>query len=138
LDLNDFDVPMYSKDHEIEIGIPQPAIRFAEKIDWADLILISFAENNGNYNAYYKNLTDWVSRIKGRKIYPDKPLFILSTSQGERGGLSVLQIAIERLPRDGAIVLETFSLPEFSKNFEDGYGVTSPLYRSQLEAKVRK
>ncbi len=138
LDLNDFELPIYSKDRENENGIPDAAIRFAEKIDWADLILISFAENNGNYNACYKNLIDWISRIKGRKIYPNKPLFILSTSEGIRGGQTVLEIAEEKLPRDGANILDKFSLPEFSKNFEEGRGVITPLYRSQLEAKVRK
>jgi len=138
LDLNDFEVPLFSKDKEKNDGIPEAAYKFAEKIDWADLILISFAENNGNYNVGYKNLIDWVSRIKDRKTYPNKPIFILSTSEGARGGKSVLEIAEQRLPRDGAIILDTFALPEFSKNFEDGRGVISPLFRSQLEAKVRK
>lgn len=138
LDLNDYELPLYSKDREKEFGILPTAIQFAEKIDWADFILISFAENNGNYNVGYKNLIDWVSRIKGRKIYPDKPVFLLATSEGANGGKSVLEIAETRMPRDGAIVLESFSLPEFSKNFEENKGVVTPLFRSQLEAKVRK
>ena len=138
LDLNDYEMPIYSIDREKESGIPANAIAFAEQIDWADLILISFAENNGNYTAAYKNIIDWVSRIKGRKIFNNKPLFILATSPGARGGQSVLDIAAARIPFDGGEVLETFSLPQFQENFEDGKGVTNPLYRSQLEAKVRK
>jgi NAD(P)H-dependent FMN reductase len=138
IDLNDFEMPLFSKDKEREIGLPNEAVHFAEKIDNADLILISFAENNGNYNVGYKNLVDWTSRIKGRKIYNGKPVFLLATSQGRRGGQSVLQIATERMPFDGAEVLETFSLPEFNVNFEEGKGVITPLLRSQLEAKVRK
>ncbi|TDQ78023.1 NADPH-dependent FMN reductase [Sphingobacterium yanglingense] len=138
IDLNDFEMPLFSKDKEREIGLPNEALHFAEKIDNADLILISFAENNGNYNVGYKNLVDWTSRIKGRKVYNGKPVFLLATSQGRRGGQSVLQIATERMPFDGAEVLETFSLPEFDVNFEEGKGVTTPLLRSQLEAKVRK
>ncbi len=114
------------------------AYDFAAKIDWADFILISFAENNGNYNACYKNIIDWVSRIKGRKIFNGTPVFLLATSPGARGGQSVLGIAEQRLPYDGADVLDTFSLPEFNKNFEEGKGVTNMLLRSQLEAKVRK
>lgn len=138
LDLNDFPVPMYSKDLEAKEGIPQKALDFAAKIDWADFILISFAENNGNYNVAYKNLTDWISRIKGRKIYNGKPVFLMATSPGARGGQTVLSIAAERLPLDGAEVLDTFSLPEFQHNFEEGKGVINMLYRSQLEAKVRR
>lgn len=138
LELNDYEMPLYSRDREIANGIPQEARRFAEKIDGADLILISFAEHNGNYAASYKNTIDWVSRIKGRKVFNGKPVFLMATSDGARGGQSVLEIATQRLPRDGAEVLETFSLPEFYKNFEEGKGITNPLLRSQLEAKVRK
>lgn len=138
IDLNDFQTPIFSKQLEEQEGIPSTALDFAQKIDWADLIVISFAENNGNYNACYKNLIDWVSRIPNRKIYQDKAVFLLATSPGARGAQTVLQIAAERMPFDGAEVLETFSLPEFFKKFEEGKGVIDNLLRSQLEAKVRK
>lgn len=137
IDLNDYAMPIFSVDYELENGIPEQANQFASKIDWADFIIISFAENNGNYNACYKNITDWVSRIKNRKIYNNKPVFLLSTSPGMRGGQSVLEIATKRLPFDGADVIDSFSLPEFHKNFQDGKGITNILLRSQLESKVR-
>ncbi|TDS17382.1 NADPH-dependent FMN reductase [Sphingobacterium paludis] len=138
LDLNDFEMPLFSVDYEREHGIPAQALAFAEKIDEADFILLSLAENNGNYNAAYKSITDWISRIPGRKIFNGKPLFLMATSPGRRGGMGVLEIATLRLPYDGAELLETFSLPEFNQNFEEGKGVTNVLLRSQLEAKVRK
>lgn len=138
IDLHDFDAPLFSEDREKTDGIPSLAYDLAKKIDEADFILISFAEHNGNYSAAYKNITDWVSRIPGRKIYNGKPVFIIATSNGKRGGQSVLDIATARLPRDGAEILEIFSLPEFSQNFENGKGVTNIQFRSQLEAKVRK
>lgn len=138
IDLRDYAAPLFSPDLEREKGTPAEALAFAEKIDCTDFILISYAEHNGNYSAAYKNITDWVSRIKGRKLFNGKPVFLMATSNGARGGQSVLSIASQRLPWDGAEVLETFSLPEFSKNFEEGKGVVNPLLRSQLEAKVRK
>ncbi|MBD1421757.1 NADPH-dependent FMN reductase [Sphingobacterium chuzhouense] len=138
IDLHDFEAPLFSEDCEKTDGIPSTAYDLAKKIDEADFILVSFAEHNGNYSAAYKNITDWVSRIPGRKIYNGKPLFIMATSNGKRGGQSVLDIAANRLAKDGADILEIFSLPQFSENFEDGKGVTNVTYRSQLEAKVRK
>ncbi len=138
LDLNDFEMPLFSKEREKENGIPSLAYNFANKIDEADFILLSLAENNGNYNVAYKNITDWISRIPGRKIYNGKPIFVMATSDGKRGGQTVLDIAVNRLPFDGAEVLESFSLPEFQLNFQEGKGVINPQYRSQLEAKVRK
>ncbi|QQT26541.1 NADPH-dependent FMN reductase [Sphingobacterium spiritivorum] len=137
-DLNDFPLPLFSKQVEAEIGIPQEVHNFVDKIDWADLILISLAENNGNYNVGYKNMVDWISRIPKRKIYADKPIFLMATSPGARGGQSVLSIATARMPFDGGDVLDTFSLPSFNDNFEEGKGVVNMLLRSQLEAKVRK
>ena len=76
LDINDFELPLFSKDLEKAIGIPEAAQKFADHIDWADFIIISFAENNGNYNVGYKNLIDWISRIKVRKVNPEKPLLL--------------------------------------------------------------
>lgn len=138
LDLNDFEVPLFSVDRKIANGIPELIMQFAAKMDWADLILISFAENNGNYTVAYKNIIDWVSQIPGRKIFNNTPVFLMAASDGARGAQTVLGIAEARLPFDAAEVLETFSLPNFYENFEAGKGVINVTHRSQLEAKVRK
>ncbi len=72
IDINEYEMPLYSVDREREIGIPEQARRFYEKIEDADALLISFAEHNGFYTAAYKNLFDWTSRLD-RKVYQDKP-----------------------------------------------------------------
>ena len=51
LDLNDFEMPIYSMDREKETGIPELAMKFKGYIETADGILISFAEHNGAYTA---------------------------------------------------------------------------------------
>lgn len=137
IDLNDFEMPLFSVDLEREQGVPEKAYQLLEKIQGADMIIISFAEHNGNYSAVYKNCTDWISRIAGA-IYRDKRLFLLATSDGKRGGSSVLEIAEKRMPFERGIVLETFSLPFFYDNFQEGKGIIDPLIRSQLESKIRK
>ncbi|MFD2905174.1 NADPH-dependent FMN reductase [Sphingobacterium anhuiense] len=137
LDLNDYEMPLYSIDREIESGIPQLALDFASKIDESDFLLISIAEYNGSYNVGYKNIIDWVSRIAGRKTFNGKPVFLLATSPGPMGGSTVLNTAVNRITWDGAEVLDSFSLPEFGNNFENGKGVTNIQHRSKLEAKVR-
>ncbi|WP_099367847.1 NADPH-dependent FMN reductase [Sphingobacterium sp. 1.A.4] len=138
LDLNDYEMPIFSVDREKEDGIPELAHEFAAKIDAADLLLISLSENNSSYSAAYKNIMDWVSRIKGRKVFGDKPVFLMGTSDGARGARSVLEAAENRMPRDGAELLDIFSLPTFYENFEEGKGVTDLALRSKLEAMVRK
>ncbi|WP_310555385.1 NAD(P)H-dependent oxidoreductase, partial [Flavobacterium sp.] len=62
LDLNDYELPLFSVDKEKENGIPQQAHDFYTKLGTADLIVISFAEHNGAYSTAFKNIFDWISR----------------------------------------------------------------------------
>ena len=84
IDLNDYEMPIFSIDRENESGIPLQAHDFFAKIGDADAILISFAEHNGQYTAAYKNIFDWTSRIN-KRIYQDKPAVLFSTSTGPGG-----------------------------------------------------
>ncbi|MDW3192970.1 MAG: NAD(P)H-dependent oxidoreductase [Cytophagales bacterium] len=122
LDLNDFEMPIYSIDRENETGIPQLAHDFKTKIKTADGIVISLAEHNGSYSAGFKNITDWVSRIE-KGTWADKPVLLLATSPGQRGGAGVLASANLTFPYQGAHVVGTFSLPSFHQNFEEIHGI---------------
>jgi chromate reductase len=117
LDLNDFQMPLFGVDIEKEIGQHPLAKAFLEKISTADILVVSLAENNGNYSVAFKNVFDWCSRI-GAKVFQDKPMLLMATSPGGRGGASVLEIATKALPRYGADVKATFSLPNFDDNFD--------------------
>jgi len=123
LDLNDFEMPIYSIDLENEHGIPQEAQDFKSKIKAADGIVVSLAEHNGSYTAAFKNITDWVSRIE-QGTWSDKPVLLMATSPGGRGGQSVLNAAKMTLPHQGAVVAGVFSLPSFGKNFDSKSGLT--------------
>ena len=43
LDLNDYEMPIYSEDKEIKIGIPNQAHNFYSTLKYSDGIIISFA-----------------------------------------------------------------------------------------------
>lgn len=131
LDLNDYEMPIYSIDREKKDGIPQLAHDFYEKIGNTDLILISFAEHNGAYSTAFKNIFDWMSRING-KTFQEKPMLLLATSPGVRGGSSVLEIANKRFPFQGGVVKGSFSLPNFNDNFDAEKGITNPELKKQL------
>ena len=131
LDLNDFEMPIYSVDKEKDNGIPQLAQDFFYKLGSADLIVISFAEHNGAYSTAFKNIFDWTSRING-KTFQEKPVLLLSTSPGPRGGSSVLEIAKNRFPFQGAVVKGSFSLPSFNDNFDTEKGITNEDIKNQL------
>lgn len=117
LDLNDFTMPLFGVDIEKEIGQHPLAKAFLDKIASADVLVVSLAEHNGNYSAAFKNVLDWCSRING-KVFQEKPMLLMATSPGGRGGASVLEIAKSAFPRFGAILKGTFSLPSFNDNFD--------------------
>jgi NAD(P)H-dependent FMN reductase len=130
IDLNDYEMPIYSIDRQTETSIPQAAQRFFEKISAADALLISFAEHNGSYTAAYKNLFDWASRIQ-MKVYQDKPMVVMSTSIGKNGGASVLKGAIESAPFFGADIRGHLAVGPFSGKFGNG-ALTDPVLAEQL------
>ena len=138
LDLNDFEVTIYKMDREKRGGIPDKIMALHKKIKNCDLIVLSLAEHNGAYSTAFKNIFDWCSRIPEASAFADKPIFLLATSPGARGGATVLEIAKTRLPYNGSDVLETFSLPSFNDNFNEEEGITHPSLLIELKSKVDK
>lgn len=118
IDLKDFSLPIYSEDEEKENGIPKEAKRFSDLFDEYDGFIISLAEHNGSYTAAFKNMFDWASRIE-IKVFRNKPILLMATSPGKRGGLSVLKQATATFPRHGASQVVSFSLPSFMTNFKE-------------------
>ena len=117
IDLNDYEIPIYSQDREAESGIPELAHQFFNKIGEADALIVSYAEHNGSYSAAYKNIFDWASRIDS-KVFQNKPMLILSTSPGKGGASSVLASAINSAPFFAAEVKGSLSVPNFYENFD--------------------
>lgn len=133
LDLNDFEMPLFSVDREMEWGIPELAHRFYDKISEADALLISHAEHNGSYTVAFKNLYDWTSRINS-KVYQGKPLILLATSPGGRGASGVLAAAVKSAPHYGGDLRASLSIPGFYGNFDTETGkVSNPEVQSMLE-----
>ena len=136
LDLNDYELPLFSVDLEDELGQPELAQSFLRKLNEADGIIISFAEHNGAYSVAYKNIYDWVSRIQPR-VYLDKPAVFLSTSPGGRGGLSVMELAVAQQRRHGADIRASVTVPSFDENFDREAGkISNPEIAAKVEAAV--
>lgn len=121
IDINDFEMPIFSLDREAEFGQPAEAQSFYKKIGDADAVIISFAEHNGSYTAAYKNLFDWTSRIS-QKVFQGKKMILLATSPGPGGGKNVLGSAVTSAPHFGADVKASLSIPSFFENFDTDAG----------------
>jgi len=105
-----------------------------EIFNTADGFVISLAEHNGAYSAAFKSAYDWLSRIEA-KVWRNKPVLLLSTSPGGRGGQSVLEIALSRFPHMGANICGSMTFPSFYENFKEREIVNAEL-KENLEGLV--
>ncbi|PHS54679.1 MAG: NADPH-dependent FMN reductase [Lutibacter sp.] len=119
VDLNNFEMPLFSVDIESDQGYSKGAIELNQLFEKADGFVISLAEHNGAYSAAFKNTYDWLSRIEGN-VWRNKPMLLLSTSPGVMGGKFVMEIATNKFPRMGANIVGSMSIPSFYDNFKDG------------------
>ena len=117
LDINDYELPLFSEDREAGLGQPDLAREFLDKISNADAVMISFADHNGSYTVAYKNIFDWASRINP-KVFQDKPMVLLATSPGPGGGSNVLASATASAPYFDGVVKASLSVPSFYDNFD--------------------
>ncbi|KQH87398.1 NADPH-dependent FMN reductase [Vibrio furnissii] len=136
LDINNYNVPMFSEDLEKEIGQAEGAQGFLRDLAQADAFVISFAEHNGHYPAAYKNLFDWASRID-REMFKNKPAVYLATSPGPGGAQSVLAAAKGSAPFFGGNVKASVSVPSFYYNFDLASGqVTNEAIATEIQQAV--
>lgn len=136
LDLNDYNLPLFGVDLEAAQGFPEDAHVLLKEFSDADGLVLSLAEHNGAYSVAFKNAFDWLSRIEGNLFF-GKPMLLMAASPGGHGGKSVLEIANSRFPRHDANIIETFSLPNFSSNFENGK-ITNDDLNAELKLAVEK
>ena len=130
IDFNEYDLPVYSTDEENN-GFPSPLLELSEYMKNFDGYVVSLAEHNGSYAAAFKSILDWLSRIN-REIFNKKPVLLLATSPGGRGGVSVLRAASDYFPHAGASEVITFSLPDFYDNFQENKIVNEEILNNLL------
>ncbi|MCW8832154.1 MAG: NAD(P)H-dependent oxidoreductase [Colwellia sp.] len=134
LDINDYEMPLFSEDKEAQLGQPQQAKDFFAKLGQADAIIIAFAEHNGSYTAAYKNLFDWTSRIE-QKLFQNKPMVLLATSPGPGGASSVLTAATTSAPYFAGDVKASLSIPSFYDNFDiESQQLSNPELQDKLHS----
>jgi NAD(P)H-dependent FMN reductase len=111
---------MFWLDLEASSGIPENSTKLRELFFSCDGFIFSSPEHNGLPPAFFKNHIDWISSVDDGSIFNDKPVIIMSTSPGARGGSSNRENLASVLVHRGASQIESFGLPSFLKTFVDG------------------
>ena len=117
ISLRDFEAPLFSVDLENSEGHPQSMIALNELFNSHDGFVISLPEYNSSVTPVFKNTVDWISRIE-TPIFKKKPVLLMSTSPGKRGGITNLNHIAGLMQWWGGEVAATFSLPSFFEHFD--------------------
>jgi len=123
-DMSKYPFPMYSEDYEKENGFSNSLIEFKNEISNAKGLIISVNEHNSYPSAYFKNVIDWLSRLDS-KFLVDKKILLMATSNGGRGAMGSLEVTEKILARFKGNVVASFSLPNYSANFDEKKGITN-------------
>lgn len=134
IDLKSLNIPIYSELIENTEGIPDDIKTLKSKIEDANALIVAVNEHNGTMSAFFKNITDWLSRTDSEYL-KGKSILLLSSSPGEGGAQSSLEYTTNNFHKFGGQVVHQFSLPLFSENF--GENGLAPKYKAHLESLIK-
>lgn len=135
-DMANYPFPMFSEDHEKENGYSNSLVEFKNEIVNAKALIIAVNEHNSYPSAYFKNVLDWLSRLDS-KFLASKKILLMSTSNGGRGAIGSLGVAEKIMTRFKGEVIESFSLPNYSVNFDEHKGITNEELSKIYNEKVK-
>lgn len=133
VDLNEFEMPLFSVNLEKEIGFPKEAHNFIALFKNADGIIVSTSEHNRCLTAAFKNILDWCSRVE-LEFFNNLPTLLLSTSPGGFGGQNARNIAENMFTMFKADVVSKYALPKFHAHFAEGRIIDATLNTELIEA----
>lgn len=131
-DFSEFDVPLYDGDIEEKDGVPKNAQEFSKRMKEADKIIFSVPEYNFSIPGTFKNLIDWVSRVRPMP-YKGLKILILSASPAACGGNRSYWHTRVPLEGCGAFVYPgTFSLAKTYEVLDSKGNIKDPKLKDQL------
>ena len=137
IELKDFSAPLFNIDIEKNEGFPASMIQLSDLFNKHDGFIISLPEYNSSVTPVFKNTVDWISRIE-LPIFRNKPMLLLSTSMGKRGGKTNLENIVKLVPFWGAKNVVSYSLPSFNENMTIDNELSNPEEKSLLLNAVKQ
>lgn len=130
--IKELNLPVYDGDIE-NAGFPEGVTKLGKMISEADAIIVSSPEYNGSIAAPFKNLIDWVSRLRPTP-WTRKPILLTGASPGANG--AIRSFSHERMPLDtiGAYVYpQYFGLAKAHEAFNDDGSFKDEKYVQRLD-----
>ena len=136
-DFHDFDTPSYDGDLQ-EKGFPPGTLKFANRVQSADGLLLSLPEYNFSMPGNFKNSIDWLSRIKPQPLR-GKSALLLSASISAVGGIRGLWQS--RVPLEGLGVFvypDMYTLSHSEEAFDENGKLKDEKKYERLEKIVKE
>lgn len=129
------DLPHYDQDADTDsTPVPPAAAALRARLAAADGVLFVSPEYNYGIPGGLKNLVDWASRPFGKHCLMGKPVAVVGTSPGSRGGRASVEYLRMVLPALGAtLVGDEVMLPAIG----DSIDVTTDTPSDELAATLR-
>ena len=122
LDFSEFDMPWYDDEAYGRAGLPEQAIRFKERIEGANAVIIASPEYNSSMPGFFKNAIDWISTVTPMPWHR-KPVLLMSATPSVFGGIKGTAHLRQSLEYMGAYVFpESFQLAQAVTAFDPKSG----------------
>jgi chromate reductase len=143
ISLQDYPLPLYDADDDVDTGQPPNAVKLKHMITAHHGVFIASPEYSASVTPLLKNALDWVSRVRERgdptyAAYKGRVFAIGAASPGRHGGLRSLMTLRQILELGcGALVIpEQVSIPLADQAFDEMDNIidtgTASLLRTQL------
>lgn len=136
--MENYEMPGYNGDIEKEKGIPTIAYKLASKLLEVDRIIFSVPEYNYSIPGVFKNIIDWISRIKPMP-WKGKRILVLTASPSIRGGNNAFWHTQLTLGGCSAYVFpETLSLSFAHQQFDENDNLKNQEIRANLKRLIEE
>jgi len=135
--LNEFDSPSFDQDVEDELGVPDPANDFCQRLKQADAFVIASPEYNASIPGGLKNLIDWTSRLRPQP-FNGKQCLLMSASPSMAGGnrgLWSLRVPLEHLGT--RVYPDMFSLAQAHEAFAPDGRIANDMLQKRFSETIR-
>lgn len=116
VDLAQYNLPLFGVDIEKQ-GIPPIVSEINDAFASADGFIVACPEYNSSIPGYFKNTLDWLSRVQ-KKVFREKPVLLITASNGARAGASVRQHLERVMPYWGAKNVTSHGFGRFGERFD--------------------
>jgi chromate reductase len=98
------DLPLYDGDVE-ERGLPPAVVSLKQAIVDADAVVIASPEYLHGIPGVLKNALDWIARPSAERVLTDKPVYVITSSPAQTGGVRAQAQINEAVTASGGRIL---------------------------------